>query len=306
MNFENIIGNEKIKEILINSIKEKNILHSYLFYGIDGIGKKMFANEFAKMILCNNNENIPCGKCKSCIEFQSNNNPDFFYIDSNDNSIKIEQIRNMQEKILEKPVNCEKKVYIINDADKMTKEAQNCLLKTLEEPQEFVVIILISSNENNILATVKSRCVQIYFKELYNQEIIEYLENVKHIDNMNDEFLQLCNGSIGRALEILDKNEMLDELRKFVETIEKLNELELLNNSEYFCKNKDNIKIILEYMYTLFFKKMQVNKEQKYANAMEYVENAKIKLINNNNFDMTIDNMLINIWEEINEKYNRN
>lgn len=92
MSFENIIGNEKTKEVLNKSIKQNNILHSYLFLGTEGIGKSLFAKEFAKMILCK--EDIkPCNKCKSCIEFENGNNPDFIIIDNQEKNIKIEQIR---------------------------------------------------------------------------------------------------------------------------------------------------------------------------------------------------------------------
>ena len=115
MSFDNIIGNDENKKILNNSIINKNIVHSYLFYGADGIGKKIFAKEFAKMILCNgeDTENKPCNICKSCIEFDSDNNPDFFLIEPDGNSIKIDQIRQMQKSVLEKPIESTKKVYII-------------------------------------------------------------------------------------------------------------------------------------------------------------------------------------------------
>lgn len=147
MSFNNIIGNEKVKELLNKSIEQNNILHSYLFLGIEGIGKSLFAKQFAKMILCQNDIK-PCNKCKSCIEFENNNNPDFTMINNDEKVIKIDQIREMNKKITEKPITSNKKVYIINNSDTMTKEAQNSLLKTLEEPPEYAVIILIASNEN--------------------------------------------------------------------------------------------------------------------------------------------------------------
>ena len=114
--FENILGNQKIKEKLKKSINEDKILHSYLFIGIEGIGKKLIAKEFAKAILCLNDIKY-CNNCKSCIEFSSNNNPDFLYIEPDGNNIKIEQIREMQKKIQEKPIISQKKVYIIDNAD---------------------------------------------------------------------------------------------------------------------------------------------------------------------------------------------
>jgi len=105
MSFEYILGNEKVKELLNKAINSNNILHSYLFLGIDGIGKSLFAREFAKMILCEGKDK-PCNKCKSCLEFENGNNPDFMMIENEDRFIKIEQIRYMRTK------NCRKANYI--------------------------------------------------------------------------------------------------------------------------------------------------------------------------------------------------
>lgn len=128
--FNNIIGNKKIKELLTNSIKINKISHSYLFLGTEGIGKMLIAKEFAKMILCTN-ENKYCNECKSCIEFNTNNNPDFKIIEPDGNSLKIEQIREFQNKVAEKPIISNKKVYIINDSDKMTRRGSKLLAKNI-------------------------------------------------------------------------------------------------------------------------------------------------------------------------------
>lgn len=118
--FDNILGNDKIKKSLINSVKLNRVSHSYLFIGTEGIGKRLIAKEFAKMILCTD-ENKYCDNCKSCIEFDTNNNPDFKVIEPDGNSLKIEQIRELQSKVAEKPIISDRKVYIINDSDKMTR-----------------------------------------------------------------------------------------------------------------------------------------------------------------------------------------
>ena len=102
MSFETIIGNNKIKQMLQNSISSNSLLHSYMFIGNEGIGKKLIAKEFAKNILCQ--EKNGCNKCKSCIEFINNNNPDFYILESEDRNIKIEQIRYIQKKVQEKPI----------------------------------------------------------------------------------------------------------------------------------------------------------------------------------------------------------
>ena len=165
MSFENIIGNKKIKSEFIDNIKNNTLSHSYLFVGQEGIGKKLFAKELAKMALCLNNK-TENDNCSSCVKFDSGNNPDFVLIEPDGNSIKIAQIREMQENVYTKSIVSRKKVFIINDSDKMTEEAQNSLLKTLEEPPEYIMIILITANENKLLNTIKSRCLKISFNNL--------------------------------------------------------------------------------------------------------------------------------------------
>ena len=226
MCFKNLVGNENNKYILKETITKGNILHSYMFFGNEGIGKKIFALEFAKMILCENQKNSPCEKCKSCIEFDSNNNPDFFFIEPDGNSIKIDQIRNMQKGMLEKPIISSKKVYIINNAETMTKEAQNCLLKTLEEPQEYVVIILIVSDENSMLSTIKSRCTKIFFEKISDENLKTYIKEKIGDVHFEESMIKLSEGSIGKCIEISKKQEILKKIEDFINNIE--NKIKLL------------------------------------------------------------------------------
>ena len=303
MCFKNLVGNENNKYILKEIITKENILHSYMFFGNEGIGKKIFALEFAKMILCENQKNSPCEKCKSCIEFDSNNNPDFFFIEPDGNSIKIDQIRNMQKGMLEKPIISSKKVYIINNAETMTKEAQNCLLKTLEEPQEYVVIILIVSDENSMLSTIKSRCTKIFFEKISDENLKTYIKEKIGDVHFEESMIKLSEGSIGKCIEISKKQEILKKIEDFINNIENMDEVQIINASSYFNENKEDINLILDYMYILIFNKTKdFSNKIKYIFAMEKVQKAKEKLSKSNNFDMTIDNMLIEIWREINEK----
>ncbi len=308
MSFETIIGNDENKKVLNNSIINNNIVHSYLFYGAEGIGKRIFAKEFAKMILCNETgENKPCNKCKSCVEFDSDNNPDFFIIEPDGNSIKIDQIRQMQKSVLEKPIESSRKVYIIDNCNLMTKEAQNCILKTLEEPQEYIVIIMISSNENSILPTVKSRCTKIYFKELADSEIFKYIGKNYEGTLLEKDLVKLCGGSISKADFIIKKIEMLNQVKDFIINIEHINKLHFMQGNQLINDNKDDINLILEYIYILLFQAIEKNKRNinGYINSMRIVEKTRLKLLNSNNFDMSVDNMLMNMWEEINEKDSR-
>lgn len=311
MNFSSLIGNEKIKNMLIKNILANNLVHSYMFTGPEGIGKSLFARAFAQMLMCENNkdfkENIHysgnCGKCKSCIEFNGLNNPDFIQIDSDGKIIKIEQIRNFQEKVIEKPIISNKKVYIINDADFMTKEAQNCLLKTLEEPPEFVVIILIVANESKILPTIKSRCMKIGFSKIDNDTFKQYLQQNYETNNITENILSMCDGSIGKWLQIKDDLEDYFKVEEIINNINEYDKIEVLKNSNILYENKESIWGFLEYINIILYNNFLKTRQKKYINCVEIVEKTRANLLLNSNYDMSIDNLLMKIWEEINEEY---
>lgn len=294
--FEKVIGNDKIKEMLEKSIEKETTSHSYLFVGIQGIGKKMIATQMAKKILCT--EQGQKEKCKSCMEFESKNHPDYMYIEPDGNSIKIEQIRFMQKKIQEKPIIANKKVYILNDADTMTIEAQNCLLKTLEEPPKFATIILIGSNENAFLTTIKSRCMTFHFQPIENEKIQRYMETNYGITNLTKSYLAMFQGSIGKAILLKDKQEEYEKIENIVQNLEKKDLLEIMQLAQNLYKAKEEIFEILEYMNILLFNQAKAN--HLYTNCIKIVENTKKRLKQNANYDMSIDNLLFNMWEEFN------
>lgn len=297
MDFKNIIGNREAKEYLKNSIKEGNILHSYLFLGTDGIGKKMIAKEFAKNILCNNTEEEIC-TCKSCTYFLSDNHPDFFLINDEGETIKIDQIRKITEKVIEKPIISDKKVYIINNAEKMTKEAQNCLLKTLEEPPEYVVIIFISSNENVILNTIKSRCMMLKFKDISEEDLRKFATEILDYEDLTDNLLKSFGGSIGRAINLKENSKKYISLENFVKSLSKDDIIDIMVSAKIIY-DKENINDILDYLTVCLFDVSRENKQ--YLNCIKLVSECKNRLKANANFDMTIDNLVLKMWEEVNE-----
>lgn len=279
--FEKIIGNNEIKNYLQNTIKSKKIANSYMFIGNKGIGKKLFAREYAKNIMCL--ENGECNnKCNSCIKFNANSNPDYYELIPENQKIKIDNIRQIQEKIAEKPIISNKKIYVIDDADLMTEESQNCLLKTLEEPPEYATIILIVSNESKILPTIKSRCIKINFNKLTKSELKQYLPTA------SNDIIELLDGSLEKVDTIEEKKKDYDELTRIVENLEKGNKLELMSNSDILYNQKDNIMDLLNYMNIILFKK-------KMLDAVSIVEKTKQKILSNNNYEMCIDYLIINI-----------
>lgn len=296
--FENIIGNNENKKILSKSILTNSVSHSYIFSGISGIGKFLFAKEFAKAILCTG-ESKPCNICKSCESIENGNNPDLVIIDEQANSIKTEQIKELTSDVLEKPIKGSKKIYIINNSENMTKEAQNALLKTLEEPPEYAVIILVTSNENLLLNTIKSRCIKILFSNLSDEEILEYFE--RNHEDISKTMVSTFGGSIERAINLKDKIEIYEKIKNVFENIEQLKELEVLRLKDDVLNDKDEIFSILDYINTCFYNKMinNISKAEKYNNCIQAVEEAKTRLRRNSNYDMTIDNLLFAIERSI-------
>lgn len=295
----NIKGNLKNRKELEQIVQTDNVLHSYLFLGQEGIGKKLIAKEMAKNILCLTHK--PDCTCKSCICFETNNHPDFTIINEEGENITIGQSRELIQTVYEKPILSDKKVYIINDADKMNKEAQNCLLKTLEEPPEYGCFILIAANQDMILNTIKSRCTKIVFDKLTTNELSKILEDRKiETSNISEKMFNLFDGSIGKALNILEKKEIYEKVDNIVDLINKQEKIDFLTkNKEAFVK--ENIYEILEYCIVSLFYIGRTKNDVKYINCVKYIQETINHLKRNSNFDMSIDNMLFDIWEEVNE-----
>lgn len=301
MKFSDIVGNSDAKEYLIKSIKEKHILHSYLFIGTEGVGKLLIAKEFAKSILCLEESDDEC-TCKSCISFKGNNNPDFYLINESGENIKIDTIRKITSKIIEKPIVSKRKVYIINDFEKMTKEAQNSLLKTLEEPPEFITMILISSNENIILNTIKSRCMILKFKNIEDDVLYDFLVNKMNYGEISKNLLKSFDGSIGKALKLQNNKDKYKQIDLLIDDLNKNDLIDIMQKAK-IVYDKDIIFEILDYIIVCLYSKSVEN--EKYLNCIKYVNKCINRLKANSNFDMSIDDMIINIWEELNENSNR-
>ena len=294
--FENIIGNKKNKEILEKAIEINKTSHSYIFCGTEGIGKKLIAKELAKKILCLKEKANDCD-CKSCIEFDSDNNPDFQLIESVDGKIKIEQIRQMQRKVAEKPIISNNKVYIIDNADTMTTEAQNCLLKTLEEPPEYITIILICTNEGNLLSTIKSRCTRIQFEPIKDEEIKEYVKTKLPDEQISEKLIELAQGSIGKAIKLNERKDIYENIENILVSMQCRDLIDIVQMSEVIYKSKEEIKSILEYINVLLMKLSKQN--IKYINCVQIVEQTKRRIKANSNYDMCIDYMIFSMWQNV-------
>lgn len=276
--FENIVGHDRQKEILSKSIESGNISHAYLFFGNSGIGKKQVALEFAKYILKTDNlENHPDFRLVSRME------------DKKD--ILVEQIRkDVIDDVYIVPAAGERKVYIIDEAETLNTASQNTLLKTLEEPPQYITIILIASNISTLLTTILSRVNQIPFEGVSNLELKKYIKDNYNTD-FNDNIIEYFDGSIGKAIyaienDLTTKYEKVDKLFGYINA---KNTIEAMKYSTEIELDKDELLDYLEYI---------LYKSGKYV-CIKIVENAKKRLKFNGNYDIIIDSMLLRLIDNI-------
>ncbi|MCG3625968.1 DNA polymerase III subunit delta' [Clostridioides difficile] len=310
MYFENIIGQDFAKKYLTNSIKKNKLNNAYMFEGMDGIGKKKFADELSKLLL--DYENLE-------------NSPDYVLIKPDGNSIKIAQIRNLQSDILIRP-HKDYKIYIINNAEKMTVEAQNALLKTLEEPPNYAIIILVTNNKESLLETIKSRCDIIKFSPIPIEDLKRYLINTGIEEERAQLLAIFSRGSIENALNLSQSSEfsmMREDIQQYIQIMLDKNIVEILNIPNNMEKYRGKIIALLDMMINYFrdiiLLKENVNKNMlinvdklvfiqnmngkisysQLSKIIDIIEDAKSKIKSNCNFNISIQVMSLNIYEVI-------
>ena len=310
MYFEKIRGQRFAKKYLSNSIKSNMISHAYMFEGPNGIGKNTMARDLATTLL--EMENLF-------------NSPDYIEITPDGNSIKIAQIRKLQSDILVKPYKSYK-IYVIDEAQKMTVEAQNALLKTLEEPPKYAIIILITNNKESLLDTIKSRCEIIKFTPIPLVEVADYLTQTGVDKNRASLLANFSRGSMQKAIELSESEDfhiMRDEVQKYVETFLTGSMLDIMDIQNSIEKYKDNITNVLDLLVNYFRDIMMVKENvdssmiinldrlvfiknmstkitySQLSKIIDIIEETKNKLRSNCNFNISIQVMTLNIYEVI-------
>lgn len=310
MYFEKIRGQRFAKKYLSNSIKSNMISHAYMFEGPSGVGKNTMARELATTLL--EMENLF-------------NSPDYIEITPDGNSIKIAQIRKLQSDILVKPYKSYK-IYVIDEAQKMTVEAQNALLKTLEEPPKYAIIILITNNKESLLDTIKSRCEIIKFTPIPLVEVADYLTQIGVDKNRASLLANFSRGSMQKAIELSESEDfhiMRDEVQKYVETFLTGSMLDIMDIQSSIEKYKDNITNVLDLLVNYFRDIMMVKENvdssmiinldrlvfiknmstkitySQLSKIIDIIEETKNKLRSNCNFNISIQVMTLNIYEVI-------
>ena len=249
--FEKIIGNQDAKMYFEKAVRENQLSHSYIFEGAYGIGKNTFAIELAKFILCERKENSPCNECQSCLMINSQNHPDVIHIEKDTKITKVETIReNIVREMEVKPYQSDYKIIIVKSADSISIQGQNAMLKTIEEPPSYGIIILICENISSLLPTIKSRCIVVRFNPINSEEMKEYLQDRGITGVQQKVFEKISNGSIGVINDILEDETYLEVRRKsidYLKRLEKAQIIELYDIVKELTDDKENIERILEF-----------------------------------------------------------
>lgn len=268
-----IIGQDKAISYLNKVIKNKKLGNSFLFFGPAGVGKKTAARWFAKKIncICEKDEDKPCGACSSCVKIEKAIHPDIFFISPDGLSIKIEQTRAMLDGVLFRPFEGKYKVYIIEDAEKLTNSACNQMLKVLEEPPAYMVIILVISDITNLPPTVTSRCQRVPFNYISSVLIKDYVKsNFEFEKEKLTSLTKLSGGSLGRAVSFInDKHfwDIRDYSLKLASNFINMDYAEALKQAEKIEEFKGSEELILEFLID-WFRDLMVLKETKDFNTV--------------------------------------
>lgn len=240
--FSEIVGQKAIIEHLQNALRTGSISHAYLISGDAGSGRKTIAGIFAAAMQCADLQEEepdkllePCGRCLSCIQARSSNQPDIITVThAKPNSISVDEIRRMRADLQIKPYAGPHKIYIIPDAEKLTVQAQNALLKTLEEPPEYAVILLIADGTSTFLPTILSRCVILQTRAVEEAQIAAFLQRGKALpDDQAMVLARFAGGNPGRALLLVDDREFLELRDRTVDFLAHIAQSDALQVAEF-------------------------------------------------------------------------
>ena len=325
--FKDVVGHKDILKYISSAVENNRVSHAYILNGERGSGKKMLANLFAMTLLCETGDNEPCGKCHSCKQAESGNHPDIIRVThEKPNSISVDDIRTQVNNTVDiKPYQGPYKVYIIPQADMMTPQAQNAILKTIEEPPSYAVFLLLTENAETLLPTINSRCVMLKLRNIKDTLIKKYLmENLEIPDYKADMCTAFAQGNMGRAIMLANSDHFNEIREEAVQLLKHISEMELneivaavKNISVYKLEITDYFDLMMVwYRDVLLYKatadanklvlKDQIYDIKKAASKSSYegielileaLEKAKARLRANVNFELVIELLLLTIKE---------
>lgn len=228
--FQDILGNDMVKDHFKKAIEGHKVSHAYILTGEAGMGRKSIANAFAMTLLCEKGGSEPCMVCHSCKQVLGGNHPDLIYVThEKPASIGVDDIREqINDTIMIRPYSSYYKIYIVDEAEKMTVQAQNALLKTIEEPPSYAVILLITTNQEAFLPTILSRCIQLKLKPLKDFTVKSYLTEHLHVPDKEAEICAaFARGNLGKAIHLSSSDEFKELYQKVMSVIKSVGDMDI-------------------------------------------------------------------------------
>ena len=325
--FKDVVGHNDIITYIQNSIANDQVSHAYIINGERGSGKKLLAKLFAMTLQCEEHGKDPCNLCHSCVQAQSNNHPDIIWVNhASPNLIKVQEVREQVVETVEiRPYQSPYKVYIIPQADLMNEQAQNAILKSIEEPPEYVVFLLLTDNAEKLLPTIRSRCIMLKLRNIKDELIRKYLAEKLGAD---EQMAAICaayaQGNLGKAIALASSdhfNAIRDEVLHLMNYIHDMKVAEIVEavkrSAVYKVEVEDYLDLItvwyrdvLLYKATkdidklVFSDQISAVKEQAKQSSyegleliLESIEKAKARLKANVNFELTMELLFLTIKE---------
>lgn len=325
--FRDIIGHNQIVEHLQNAIRMEKVSHAYILNGENNSGKMMLAEAFATALQCEERGAEACMECRSCRQAKEHNQPDIIYVShEKPNIISVDDIRHqLNNDIVIKPYSSRYKIYIVDEAEKMNVQAQNALLKTIEEPPAYGIILLLTTNADAFLPTILSRCITLNLKSVKEDLIKSHLMKKYQIpDYQADVCAAFAQGNVGKAISLASSDEFNELKSAALAVVKKLEDMDLyeLNGqikqiSEYKAKIEEFFDLLTLWFRDVLYMKAtnDVNnlifKDEVYdikkqaakrtylgiENILKALEQSRVRLNANVNFDLVIELLLLTIKE---------
>lgn len=324
--FSELVGHEQIKDHLQTAIRERKPFHAYIFQGDVGVGKEALATTFAAGLQCQGEGGKPCKSCVSCHQAESGNQPDIIWVTREKASLGVEEIREKLCNTMDiKPFSSPYKVYIVPEAEKMTEAAQNALLKTIEEPPEYGVVLLLTSNISELLPTIQSRCLILEFRPMSTAVVEEFLKTQCHVpDYLAKASAAFAQGNIGKAMRYAGSEDFIERKDKILNLLRNINKLdlsEMLAVIKDLGARRDEMRDYIDLMslwyrdvlvfkatkninHLLFqeesshiMKEASVRGYEKIEEILQAFEKAKVRLKANVSFDVTMELMFLILKE---------
>ena len=328
LGFQDIIGHEDVVRHLQTAIEAGKVSHSYLLSGARGSGKKTLANTFAAALQCRGQGQKPCMECESCKKAAGRNHPDILtVVHEKPAVISVDEAREqLVNDVQIRPYQGPYKVYIVPDADLMNVQAQNAILKTIEEPPEYAVFLLLTTNADSLLPTIRSRCVRLDLKVIGDDLIRNYLMEHLHVSDYEAEIdVSLAQGSIGRAREAAVSQEFSEislNAQRILKNVDRMEVYELTEAIGQLTADKNKIDDYLDifqfwFRDVLLFKatqeidklvfKQEVNHIREQAMSRSYenlekildsIEKTRVRLKANVNPELALELLFLTIREK--------